>query len=104
MPPGIPRFSPPMTRYERARAIARAALILIVCHGFFSGAPAAPRVVVIGFDGADSRLVERYMGEGKLPNLARLKEDGAYSPLTPTNPPQTCVSWSAFATGTNPGK
>jgi len=69
-----------------------------------SAAPAAPKVVVIGFDGADSRLVEQWMGEGKLPNMSRLRDDGAYSPLTPTNPPQTPVSWSAFATGTNPGK
>jgi predicted AlkP superfamily phosphohydrolase/phosphomutase len=44
------------------------------------------------------------MAEGKLPNLSQLKDDGAYSPLMPTNPPQTPVSWSAFATGTNPGK
>lgn len=60
--------------------------------------------MVIGFDGADSRLVEQYMGEGKLPNLQALRDQGSYSPLQPTNPPQTPVSWSAFATGTNPGK
>ncbi len=63
-----------------------------------------PKVVILGFDGADARLVERWMGEGKLPNLAKLREEGAYAPLEPTNPPQTPVSWSSFATGTNPGK
>ncbi len=67
-------------------------------------APAAAKVVIIGFDGADSRLVEQWMARGKLPNLSKLKEDGAYAPLTPTNPPQTPVSWSSFATGNNPGK
>jgi predicted AlkP superfamily phosphohydrolase/phosphomutase len=66
--------------------------------------PGKPRVVVLGFDGADARLVERWMGEGKLPNLAKLKEEGSYAPLLPTNPPQTPVSWSSFATGTSPGK
>src|SRR6185503_10442900 len=40
----------------------------------------------------------------KLPNLAKLKEEGSYAPLLPTNPPQTPVSWSSFATGTSPGK
>ena len=67
-------------------------------------ATAAPKVVVIGFDGADARLVEQWMAEGKLPHLSRLKDDGGYAPLMPTNPPQTPVSWAAFATGNNPGK
>ncbi len=64
----------------------------------------APEVVVIGFDGADARLVEQYMAAGELPNLAKLREEGAYSPLLPTNPPQTPVSWSSFATGIDPGR
>lgn len=72
-------------------------------------APAAlaadkPKVVVIGFDGADPKLVERYMAEGLLPHLEQLSHDGKFSPLMPTNPPQTPVSWSAFATGLNPGR
>jgi predicted AlkP superfamily phosphohydrolase/phosphomutase len=65
---------------------------------------AEPRVVIIGFDGADARLVEQYMQEGKLPHLSRLRQEGSYAQLVPTNPPQTPVSWSAFATGKNPGK
>ncbi len=64
----------------------------------------APAVVVIGFDGADARLVEQYMAAGELPHLAKLREEGAYSPLLPTNPPQTPVSWSSFATGIDPGR
>lgn len=63
-----------------------------------------PRVVVLGFDGADHRLVEEWMDSGDLPNLARLRDTGVYSPLMPTNPPQTPVSWSSFATGLNPGR
>ncbi len=63
-----------------------------------------PKVVVLGFDGADARLVTQWMNEGKLPNLAKLRDEGTYAPLQPTNPPQTPVSWSSFATGTNPGK
>lgn len=64
----------------------------------------AQKVVVIGFDGADAVLCEKLMEEGKLPNLSRLREMGGYSPLLPTNPPQTPVSWSTFATGINPGR
>jgi hypothetical protein len=84
--------------------------MLIALLGLICAAPAEcraegfPRVVIIGFDGADARLVERYMQEGKLPHLQKLRDDGGYAPLMPTNPPQTPVSWSAFATGKNPGK
>src|SRR5207249_8868666 len=69
-------------------------------------ATAAPyeRVVVLGFDGADAGLVEEYLAAGRLPHLARLRAEGVYSPLRSTNPPQTPVSWAAFATGLNPGR
>ena len=70
------------------------------------------RVIVLGFDGVDSDLLERWMatedpenpGLSLLPNLAALAERGTYSPLLPTIPAQSPVSWSSFATGTNPGK
>ncbi len=62
------------------------------------------KVVVIGFDGADPGLVQTYMDQGLLPHLKHLSEQGKFTPLNPTNPPQTPVSWSAFATGLNPGR
>lgn len=68
-----------------------------------SGAPRG-RVVVLGFDGADHRLTERFLAEGKLPNLAKLAQAGGFSPLRPTIPAQTPVSWSTFATGLSPGR
>jgi len=67
-------------------------------------AAAYERVVILGFDGADAGLVEEYMEAGRLPNLARLRAEGTYSSLQSTNPPQTPVSWAAFATGLNPGR
>ena len=71
-------------------------------------APAAratgPKVLILGFDGADARLTEQWMDEGKLPNLARLRDQGTFSPLRSTIPSQTPVSWSTFSTGLNPGR
>jgi predicted AlkP superfamily phosphohydrolase/phosphomutase len=61
-------------------------------------------VVVLGFDGVDPRLVERWMNEGHLPNLDRLRREGTFAPLGTTTPPQTPVSWTSFATGINPGR
>lgn len=63
-----------------------------------------PKVVVLGFDGADYGLVRKWMEEGELPHLAQLAREGTFAALRPTNPPQTPVSWSSFATGTHPGK
>jgi predicted AlkP superfamily phosphohydrolase/phosphomutase len=64
---------------------------------------AEPRVVILGFDGVDSRVVEQMLAAGRLPNLAALKQRGGYSPLTPTVPAQTPVSWATFTTGLDPG-
>ncbi len=87
-------------------SVARRVLVLILVIGSWgvSFADDPSKVVVIGFDGADARLVEKWMDEGHLPNLSKLKDEGTFAPLEPTNPPQTPVSWSTFATGTNPGK
>jgi len=63
----------------------------------------SPRVVVLGFDGMDAGIVEQMMAAGRLPNLAALKARGGYSPLTPTVPAQTPVSWATFSTGLDPG-
>jgi predicted AlkP superfamily phosphohydrolase/phosphomutase len=62
-----------------------------------------PRVVILGFDGADSQIVEQMLAADRLPNLAALKRRGGYSPLTPTVPAQTPVSWATFTTGLDPG-
>jgi predicted AlkP superfamily phosphohydrolase/phosphomutase len=61
------------------------------------------RVVVLGFDGVDAHIVEQMLAAGRLPNLARIKQRGGYSPLTPTVPAQTPVSWATFSTGLDPG-
>jgi predicted AlkP superfamily phosphohydrolase/phosphomutase len=61
------------------------------------------RVVILGFDGVDAQIVEQMLAARRLPNLAALKARGAYSPLTPTVPAQTPVSWATFSTGLDPG-
>jgi predicted AlkP superfamily phosphohydrolase/phosphomutase len=60
--------------------------------------------VILGFDGVDPRLLSRWMEEGKLPRLGALAERGDYRPLTSTNPPQSPVAWTSFATGTGPAR
>ncbi len=61
------------------------------------------KVIVIGLDGLEPKLVETMLQAGELPNLAKLKTQGGYRRLRTTYPPQTPVAWSTFSTGTNPG-
>jgi len=64
----------------------------------------ARRLIIVGLDGLDPRLVERMMEQGKLPNFGRLRETGSYSRLETTTPPLSPVAWSTFQTGVNPGR
>ena len=63
----------------------------------------AKKVVVIGLDGFEPKIVEPLLAAGELPNLAQLREHGGYSRLRTTAPALTPAAWSSFAVGTNPG-
>ncbi len=62
------------------------------------------KCVILGLDGMDHALTEKMLAEGKLPNLAKLKESGCFKPLATTVPSISPVAWSSFQTGANPGK
>jgi predicted AlkP superfamily phosphohydrolase/phosphomutase len=62
------------------------------------------RVIFLGLDGLDPRLTERFMAEGRLPNLQRLREQGSFHRLRTTFPSLSPVAWSTFATGVSPAK
>ncbi|HEY7369003.1 MAG TPA: alkaline phosphatase family protein [Thermoanaerobaculia bacterium] len=68
-----------------------------------AAAPPPGRVVVLGFDGVDAAVTKQMLDAGRLPNLAELARRGGFSPLTPTVPAQTPVSWATFTTGLDPG-
>jgi predicted AlkP superfamily phosphohydrolase/phosphomutase len=62
------------------------------------------QMIVIGLDGMEPLLVEKYMAEGKLPNLSGLRKAGSYARLATTTPAISPVAWSSFMTGCHPGK
>ena len=62
------------------------------------------QVVVVGLDGLAPELAEKFMSEGKLPNLARLKDEGTYARLQTTTPAISPVAWSSFMTGADASK
>jgi predicted AlkP superfamily phosphohydrolase/phosphomutase len=71
-------------------------------HGFRNAR--VRKLIFLGLDGLDHRLTKRYLAEGKLPNLGRLRQQGSFSALRTTFPALSPVAWSTFATGVNPAK
>ena len=69
-----------------------------------TGTAQVRRVVVIGLDGLDPTLAERWMASGDLPHLTRLKEEGGFSRLRTTYPSISPVAWSSFMTGVDPSR
>ena len=62
------------------------------------------KVIILGFDGLSPKITESLISQNQLPNFAKLKHQGTFLPLQTTNPAQSPVAWSGFATGKNPGK
>lgn len=61
------------------------------------------RVLVIGLDSASPVWIEKWMNEGRLPNLQHVIKKGASGVLQTVNPPLSPAAWSSFATGMYPG-
>ncbi len=66
--------------------------------------PKVRRLIIVGLDGQDPELTDRFMREGRLPNFRRLAEEGCYHRLATTFPSVSPVAWSSFATGAHPAK
>jgi predicted AlkP superfamily phosphohydrolase/phosphomutase len=66
--------------------------------------PPDRKMVVIGFDGLDPGLVERWVAEGRLPNMAKLIQRGGFYRLETSHSPESPTAWASFATGVNAGK
>jgi predicted AlkP superfamily phosphohydrolase/phosphomutase len=61
------------------------------------------KVMILGIDGMDPRLLTEFMARGEMPNFQKLIAEGGFMPLGTSTPPQSPVAWSNFTTGANPG-
>ncbi|MBN1867854.1 alkaline phosphatase family protein [Candidatus Sumerlaeota bacterium] len=68
-----------------------------------SGGGRGRKLLILGIDGLDPRLLTQYMDEGILPNFRRFASEGDFCPMRTTMPPQSPVAWSSFITGMDPG-
>jgi tetratricopeptide (TPR) repeat protein len=60
------------------------------------------KVLVLGLDGADWEILDRLEREGKIPNLTRLRREGAWGVLRAENPLLSPIVWTSIATGRHP--
>ncbi len=96
--------SPRTIKAGKRMAFLLAGILLLTLLSPVSAEDSPPKVVVLGFDGADPVLIRKYMDEGLMPNFKKLSEMGGARDLNVTNPPQTPVSWASFMTSWNPGR
>ena len=66
-----------------------------------SVAPGRP-VIFIGLDGADWQLLDDYIANGAMPNLARLVREGTSGVLETIRPPLSPLIWTSMMTGVSP--
>lgn len=59
-------------------------------------------IVVVGIDGADWKIIQPLIDEGRLPNLGRLVREGVSAPLTSLEPLISPIIWTTIATGKGP--
>jgi len=57
------------------------------------------KILIIGIDGAPPSFIEKFTEDGTMPNLAKLKKEGAYSRMLPVPPCDTPTNWSTLMNG-----
>lgn len=65
--------------------------------------PKAKKILFLGLDAAMPDLLEKFAGEGNMPNFKKLMEKGTYSRVQTIFPPLTAAGWSAIVTGAGCG-
>jgi len=66
--------------------------------------PIARKVVLLGVDSFDWRIIDPMLKQGKMPNLARLIERGTRANLRTLRPILSPVIWTSIATGVKPAR
>ncbi len=94
------RIANPRSAWKSAAWVCAAIFASALSHAKSAGRPG---VFIMGVDGMDPVIVTRMIAEGKLPNFAKLAQEGSFQRLETSNPPQSPVAWSNFVTGMNPG-
>ena len=63
-----------------------------------------PRVLLIGWDAADWKVIKPLLDAGELPNVARLIKGGVHGNIATLYPALSPMLWTSIATGKRPAK
>lgn len=66
--------------------------------------PPPARLLVVGLDAADWQIANPLIDAGRMPNLARLRREGAWGDLRSTSPMLSPLLWTSIGTGKTPGE
>jgi Flp pilus assembly protein TadD/arylsulfatase A-like enzyme len=89
-------------RARPARSGSVAILLLLSALAIACGRDRPERLLVLGFDGLDPEAVDLLLSEGRLPNFAKLRREGAYGRLKTFKPTLSPILWTTLATGKTP--
>ena len=64
----------------------------------------APRLLLVGWDAADWKIIEPLMARGEMPNVAGLVREGVRGNLATLHPPLSPMLWTSIATGKRPSR
>ena len=67
-----------------------------------AGSKVRPKVILVGWDGADWILLDRLMKEGRLPNLSAIVAKGRTWELSTFQPMASPLIWNTIVTGRTP--
>ena len=73
------------------------------CGAGSSGSSTKKKVIVLGLDGLDPKIIRSLIEQGRAPNFKKLASMGTFQPLGTTMPALSPVAWSSFITGMSPG-
>jgi len=62
------------------------------------------KVLLVGWDAADWKVIRPLMDAGKMPNVQRLVANGATGQIATLHPPLSPMLWTSIATGKRPFK
>ncbi len=102
---GVCFFPLPLYSQSMLRRCSAFFVLAIFCLLSIACRPeAAPpsRVLVLGLDGLDAGVVDQLISEGKMPNLARMRSEGASGVLLSDLPMLSPILWTTMATGRTP--
>lgn len=62
------------------------------------------KVLLIGWDAADWKIIGPLMAKGQMPALKKIIDNGVYGNMSTMNPPYSPMLWTTVATGKTPDK